>query len=76
MEKVNPIFYAGLEFVHISSLPAIQYEFLNKHIPSVRRIKLTIGEEQIENCITYQDYEHWYYLIDPQHFDNYFESQI
>jgi hypothetical protein len=76
MEKVKPIFYAGLAYVHISSLPALQYEFLDEHVPSVRRFRLTIEGEQHEDCISYQDYEHWYYLIDPQHFDHYFESQI
>jgi hypothetical protein len=76
MQKVNPIFYAGLAYVQISSLPAKQFEFLEKHVPSVCRFRLIIEGENLEDCISYEDYEHWYQLINPQYFDNYFESQI
>ena len=76
MYKVNPIFYAGIAFVQISSLPKMQYDFLDQHIPSINRIHLTIDGEMLEDCISYEDYEHWYQLIDPQNFENYFESQI
>lgn len=76
MQKVNPIFYAGLAYVQISSLPAKQCEFLDEHIPSVRRFQIMINGEKLEDCISYEDYEHWYQLINPQYFEVYFESQI
>jgi len=76
MQKVNPIFYAGLAYVQISSLPVKQYEFLDEHVPSICRFQLSIEGEKLEDCISYEDYELWYQLINPQYFDNYFDSQI
>jgi hypothetical protein len=76
MQKVKPIYFAGLAYVQITSLPPVQCKFLTEHVPDVCRIRLTIGDEKLEDCIPYEDYERWYQLINPQYFFNYFESQI
>ena len=76
MQKVNPIYYAGYAYVQITSLPHAQSKFLDEHVPAVCRIGLTIDDERLEDCIRYEEYEHWFQLINPQYFFNYFESQI
>ena len=76
MQKVNPIYFAGYAYVQITSLPPAQSKFLDERVPDVCRIGLTIDDERLEDCIRYEEYEHWYQLINPQNFFNYFESQI
>jgi hypothetical protein len=53
MQKVNPIYFAGLAYVQITSLPPAQFEFLDEHVPEVHRIGLSIDDEKLEDCIYY-----------------------
>ena len=76
MYKVRPVFHSGIEFVQLSKLPAKQAEQIVGKIPDGSLLKIQVGEELLEDCISYNDYEHWYQLIGSQNYDNYFESQL
>ncbi|MFC2125331.1 hypothetical protein ACFLU5_11000 [Bacteroidota bacterium] len=76
MYKVSPVFHAGIEFVQLSKLPAKQAEQIVNRIPGNSLIKIQVGEELLEDCISYDDYENFYHLIGYQNYDKYFESQL
>ncbi len=76
MIKVAPTYHSGLAFVQLSRLPAIQFEYFDQYIPEVDRFELIVDNQNIKDCISYEAYEHWYQLINPQYFEYYFETQI
>jgi len=76
MYKVRPVFHSGYEFVQLSKLPPKQAEQMENRIPNASLMKIQVGEEMLEDCISYDDYEQWYRLIGSQNYDNYFENQI
>ena len=76
MFKVSPTYLPGIAFVQLSRLPVVQFEYLNKHIPKIDRFRVEINNEKLEDCISYEAYEQWYELINPQYYENYLESQI
>ena len=76
MYKAKPLYHAGREYIQISKLPAVQSDFLNRHIFVERKITLIINGENLEDCITYSDYELWFQLINLSNYEHYVESQI
>lgn len=57
--KVHPSYAQGLEFVSRSQLPFYQAETLRNYLPVTSFMKLQIGDETLENCISYDEYEYW-----------------
>jgi hypothetical protein len=47
MQKVNPIYFAGLAYVQITYLPPVQCKFLDERVPEIYRIGLTIDGEKL-----------------------------
>lgn len=76
MYKVTPIYHAGQALIPFSGLPAVQFEYLDNHVPEMDRFSLTIDDENMGECIRYDVYEHWYQLISLTHYEKYLESQF
>ena len=76
MYKVSPVFHSGIEFVQLSKLPTRQAEQIESRISVSTLMKIQIGNELLEDCISYHVYEQLYHLIGSQNYDNYLESQL
>jgi hypothetical protein len=65
--KVNSTLYKGIEYVHVSSLPAEQRELLLQTINRELLIKILVEGKLVGNCLQFKDYEVW--------FDNIYKPQ-
>lgn len=59
--KVNFENYRGIKFVRISSLPEDQKSVIWNSISSQNVIKILRGQELLNDCIRYEDYQEWYF---------------
>jgi hypothetical protein len=65
--KVSSTLYKGIEYVHVSSLPAEQQELLFQTINRDLLIKILVDGKLVGNCLQFKDYEVW--------FDNIYKPQ-
>ena len=63
MYKVSPVFHSGIEFVQLSKLPARQAEQIENRIPVNSLMKIQIGDELLEDCISYHVSNRIFHMI-------------
>ncbi|MFY0607533.1 MAG: hypothetical protein JXR10_12525 [Cyclobacteriaceae bacterium] len=56
--KAIPIFYEGNKILRISDLPSSQFVLFSGWLTPSHF--LTLGETTDYDCVSYDDYEHWY----------------
>ncbi len=60
MIKIQPTYHQGLEYVQLSRLPFKQAISLNEWLPETGIFKIFVDGEEINDCVSYDDYEFWF----------------
>lgn len=60
MKKIRVRIYKGIEYVQLSSLPAIQAESLKHTLNERTLIKILMDDEILSDCVLYSAYEKWF----------------
>ena len=60
MFKIKPKQHRGTEYVRLANLPDEQAGNLLDWLPQTCLTKMEAGEDMLDDCIDYEDYEFWF----------------
>ena len=60
MKKLSICTYKGIEYIQLSTLPAIQADSLRQTLNERTLIKILVDDVILNDCVLYSAYEKWF----------------